>query len=181
MASGGMIYEPSLMTIGSVIQIILSVLARQFERLCVMLVLLIERDLWSTPGDAFMWHDIHTKFYEDWYRCSSTIKFCFRNLTGCNVGVTDGRDLWSAPGNGLRLHDIYIPTSMTVCSGIQVTLRLLPQQFDRLYCWYYWYEVFMKYVVGLGSGGMMYIPSFIKNGSVIQKLIWGDTHTDYTH
>jgi hypothetical protein len=31
----------------------------------------------------------------------------------------------------------------------------------------------MKYAVELGSGAMTYILSFIKIGSVIQKLIWG--------
>jgi hypothetical protein len=35
----------------------------------------------------------------------------------------------------------------------------------------------MKYAVGMGSGAVIYIPSFIKTGSAIQKLIGGDTHT----
>jgi hypothetical protein len=35
----------------------------------------------------------------------------------------------------------------------------------------------MKYVVEIGSGAMMYVPSFIKIGSGIQKL-GGDTQTD---
>jgi hypothetical protein len=36
----------------------------------------------------------------------------------------------------------------------------------------------MKYAVEMGSGAMIYIPSFIKIGSGIQKLIREDTHTD---
>jgi hypothetical protein len=38
----------------------------------------------------------------------------------------------------------------------------------------------MRYVVEMGSGAMIYIPSFIKIGSGIQKLMRGDsqTHTD---
>jgi hypothetical protein len=39
----------------------------------------------------------------------------------------------------------------------------------------------MKYAVEMGSGAMIYIPSFIKTGSVIQKLkggIHGHSHTD---
>jgi hypothetical protein len=36
----------------------------------------------------------------------------------------------------------------------------------------------MKYAIERGSGVMIYIPSFIKIGSGIQKLMWGDTHTD---
>jgi hypothetical protein len=36
----------------------------------------------------------------------------------------------------------------------------------------------MKYVVEMGSGTMIYIPSFIKNGSGIQNLIGGGGYTD---
>jgi hypothetical protein len=38
----------------------------------------------------------------------------------------------------------------------------------------------MKYAAGIGSGAMIYIPSFINIGSGIQKLIGGiqDTQTD---
>jgi hypothetical protein len=32
---------------------------------------------------------------------------------------------------------IYIPSFMTIGSGIQVILRLLPKKFERLQCWYY--------------------------------------------
>jgi hypothetical protein len=31
----------------------------------------------------------------------------------------------------------------------------------------------MKYAVEIGSGAMIYIPSFIKIGLGIRKLIWG--------
>jgi hypothetical protein len=36
----------------------------------------------------------------------------------------------------------------------------------------------MKYVVEMGSGAIMYIPSFIKTGSGIQKLMGGGGYTD---
>jgi hypothetical protein len=32
----------------------------------------------------------------------------------------------------------------------------------------------MKYAVEMGSAAMIYTPSFIKTGSSIQKLKWGD-------
>jgi hypothetical protein len=32
---------------------------------------------------------------------------------------------------------------MTIGSGIRVILTVLPQQFERLQCWYYWQEGFM--------------------------------------
>jgi hypothetical protein len=36
----------------------------------------------------------------------------------------------------------------------------------------------MKYAVEMGSGAMIYVPSYIKIGSGIQKLNGADTHTD---
>jgi hypothetical protein len=36
----------------------------------------------------------------------------------------------------------------------------------------------MNYSVEMGSRAIIYIPSFIKIGSDIEKLIGGDTHTD---
>jgi hypothetical protein len=39
----------------------------------------------------------------------------------------------------------------------------------------------MNYSVEMGSGGMIYIPSFIKIGSAIQKLIGGNTQTHRQH
>jgi hypothetical protein len=37
----------------------------------------------------------------------------------------------------------------------------------------------MKYVVEMGSGAMIYIPSLMKIRSAIQKLTWGiHIHTD---
>jgi hypothetical protein len=36
----------------------------------------------------------------------------------------------------------------------------------------------MKYAVGMGSGVMIYIPSFVKIGSGIQKFMGGDANTD---
>jgi hypothetical protein len=37
----------------------------------------------------------------------------------------------------------------------------------------------MKYAVEMGSGSMIYIPSFIEIGSATQKLIEGDTQTGW--
>jgi hypothetical protein len=39
-----------------------------------------------------MWHDIYTKFHEDWYRQLSNIKVSIRNFRCSNVGITNGRD-----------------------------------------------------------------------------------------
>jgi hypothetical protein len=34
----------------------------------------------------------------------------------------------------------------------------------------------MKYIIGMGSGGMIYIPSLIKIGLSIKKSCWGGIH-----
>jgi hypothetical protein len=39
----------------------------------------------------------------------------------------------------------------------------------------------MKYSVEMGSSTMIYIPSFIKIGSGIQKLIWGNARAHTQH
>jgi hypothetical protein len=39
----------------------------------------------------------------------------------------------------------------------------------------------MKYAVEIGSGAMIYVPSFMKNGSGIEKLIGWDSQTHRQH
>jgi hypothetical protein len=43
------------------------------------------------------------------------------------------------------------------------------------------WEGFMNYIVEIGSGSMIYIPSFIKIGSTIQKLVRGNTQRHRQH
>jgi hypothetical protein len=68
---------------------------------------------------------------------------------------------------------VFIPSFVAIGPDIQVRLRLLLQQFERLLYWYSWWERFMKYAVEMGSGAMTYIPSFIKISSRIHKLEGG--------
>jgi hypothetical protein len=44
-------------------------------------------------------------------------------------------------------------------------------------CW----EGFFKYAIEMGSVAMIYVPSFVKIGSGIQKLLRGDTQTRKSH
>lgn len=71
--------------------------------------------------------------------------------------------------DGLGHYDIYT-TYMTNCPGIQVILRLLTQQFERLRCWYYCWEGFVKYTVEMAVGGMIYIRSFATEDTEV--LLW---------
>jgi hypothetical protein len=55
------------------------------------------------------------------------------NLGDCNVGVTDFHQYTvKMASDGM----IYIPSFMKIGLGIQVILRLLPIQSERLQCWY---------------------------------------------
>jgi hypothetical protein len=48
---------------------------------------------------------------------------------------------------------VYIPNFMTIISDFQVILKLIPQQFESLKCWYYRWEAFIKYTIEMGSDG----------------------------
>jgi hypothetical protein len=50
-------------------------------------------------------------------------------------------------------------------------MKWIKIQFERLQFWYYWWERFMKYVVEVASDSMVYIPSFMKIGSVNQLIL----------
>jgi hypothetical protein len=39
----------------------------------------------------------------------------------------------------------------------------------------------MKYAIEMGSGAMIYIPSFITIGSAIKQLVGGDTQAHMQH
>jgi hypothetical protein len=71
---------------------------------------------------------------------------------------------------------------MAIGSDIKIILRLLPQQFERLQCWDYWWEGFMKCVGNTTSGGMIYIPNFVKISTGVQVLLGWDIQIDgHTH
>jgi hypothetical protein len=61
---------------------------------------------------------------------------------------------------------------MTIGLGIQIILMLLPQQFEMLQCWKYWWEGFMKYAVELVSGEMMH-SEFHEDWYRCSEFIWG--------
>jgi hypothetical protein len=62
--------------------------------------------------------------------------------------------------------------------GIHFT-EPLPSSGRGIYIQTDWWKGFVKYVVEMGSSTMIYMPSFIKTGSGIQKLISGiHRHTD---
>jgi hypothetical protein len=62
---------------------------------------------------------------------------------------------------------------MKIGSGIQVILSLLPEEYERLQCWYYWKKRFMNYAVEMALGSMIYIPSFMMIDKAILRLLEG--------
>jgi hypothetical protein len=72
MVSGGMIYIPSLITIGSGIRVKLRVSSQKFET--VMLVLLIRGIYKLRRLDGLRWRDLHTKFHKYWFRHSKVVR-----------------------------------------------------------------------------------------------------------
>jgi uncharacterized RmlC-like cupin family protein len=51
---------------------------------------------------------------------------------------------------------MYVPDFIMISSGIQVILRSLTQQFERLQCWYYRWVGVEKYTIDVGSHTMIY-------------------------
>jgi hypothetical protein len=63
---------------------------------------------------------------------------------------------------------------MKIGWGIQIKLRLLPQQFLKLQCWYYRWDGFMKYVIETSWGGLRWYDihmTFHDEGSGIQVAL----------
>jgi hypothetical protein len=90
-------------------------------------------------------------------------------LKGHNVGITDGRVLWSAAlrwalvaCNTTKFHEDWYSRSGSI--------KILPQKFEKLSCWYYWWEGFMNYTVEMGWNAVIDTQSFAKIGSGIQNL-----------
>jgi hypothetical protein len=50
-------------------------------------------------------------------------------------------------------------------------IKVLPQQFERLQCWYYRWKGFMKHIVEIVSCGIIHIPSFMKFGTGVQAIL----------
>jgi hypothetical protein len=72
---------------------------------------------------------------------------------------------------------ICVPSCMMIGLGIQGILWLLPERYERLQCWCYLLQRFMKYAAEMASGGMICISVFTKIGTGVQKL---EAHT-HTH
>jgi hypothetical protein len=62
-----------------------------------------------------------------------------------------------------------------MCNEVNETVR----ETAVLWCWYYWWDMSMKYAIEIGSDAMILLQSFIKNDSGFQKFmvsIYMQTH-----
>jgi prolyl-tRNA synthetase len=69
-------------------------------------------------------------------------------------------------------------SSIVAClfiAAVNVFTELLPSNDGRIHIQTHRLMGFVKYTTEMVSGAMIYIPSFIKIGSAIQKLIRGNT------
>jgi hypothetical protein len=139
------------------------------------------RDLRSMPLVCLRWHNIHIKFHGDRFRHSSNIKVIASTIAEAVVLVLlMGGNYEVRRWDDFRCHDTYIEIHDDRFWHSSNVLWLLPQQLQRLQCWYYWCEGFMKYAVELTSGGMIIIPSLMKTGTdlkVVREGCTTDRHT----
>jgi hypothetical protein len=131
--------------------------------MAVMLVLLMEEIYKVRRWDRLRWHDVLTKFHEDWYRYLAIWRFCLINLKSCNIGITGGEIYGVRRWNGLRWHDIHTKfqddwfkhlSNITVIIAIiweDVMLVLLIEGIYAVHRWdgFMWHDIsFMK--IGIG-------------------------------
>jgi hypothetical protein len=62
------------------------------------------------------------------------------------------------------MHDTYMPSFMTIGSGIQIIIGILRQQFGTN-------DGFLRHAAEMASGGMIYIPHFTKTGTGVQAIL----------
>jgi hypothetical protein len=79
--------------------------------------------------DGLRWHDIHTRIHDNWFRHSSNIKVVTLTISEAALLVLLMGGIYEVAIEVASCGMIYIPSFMTIGSGIQVVLRLLPQQF----------------------------------------------------
>jgi hypothetical protein len=122
--------------------------------------------------DGLRWHDKHSKFHGGCLGVSNNIKVITSTNWKAAVLVLLMEDIhiyevhcW----DGLRCHEVQ--SFMMIRLDIQVLLRLLFQQFERIQCWYHWWHRFMMYTIEMAPGGMIYLPSFMTIGSGIQVIL----------
>jgi hypothetical protein len=60
------------------------------------------------------------------------LRFCLNKLRGCSIGITDGKGFMKCSIKMASGVMVNIQSVMSIGSGIQVILRLLPQKFEML-------------------------------------------------
>jgi hypothetical protein len=119
----------------------------------VVLVLLMTGISWVRCWYGLMWHDIRTKSHDYRFKHWSNISSITSTIWEDIVLVLLMRRIYDVRHwDGCRWH-MYIPSFMTIDTGIQAILRYLRS--ERPQCWYYWWEGFMMYANEMAADGMI--------------------------
>jgi hypothetical protein len=121
--------------------------------------------------DGLRWHDIRTKFHDDWFKHLSI--FAVNTATVWDTimlvllieGIYEVRH-WS----GFVWRDMH-SRFYEDCYRLSSNIKVLPQRFEWLWCWYYWSKGFLKCPFEMGSGGLINIRSFTKIGTCVQAIL----------
>jgi hypothetical protein len=136
-------------------------------------------DIWIWKKKRFLSRHIH---HQHWNTLPVALPVPRKTQHKSLLTVVSGRYLWGMLLKSALYITVFVPSFVTIGSGIQAILRITCQQFERLQYWYYWWEGFMKYAIEMTACGMIYTPSFIKMSSGVQITYagWTCKHTD-TH
>jgi hypothetical protein len=50
-------------------------------------------------------------------------------------------------------------------------IKVTSQKFEKLQCWYYWWQGFIMYAAEMPSRGITFLPSFMKTGTGVQAIL----------
>jgi hypothetical protein len=123
--------------------------------------------------DGFRWHDIHTKFHEDWFRHSSNIKVITSTIQKAVALVLLRRRIYDeCCWEDLRWQNTYMPSLMMIGLGNSSNIKHIT--------WTIW-DVIALLLIGRGISDVshwdglrqhdIYIPSFMKICTDIQTIL----------
>jgi hypothetical protein len=126
-------------------------------------------------SNPLIWHGLHRKrCFQQFFAAAVTWlpSRCLATIRGYTDRPTDSHLLGHGPHRKRRGQQLFYCCVCIPCRG-NVFIELLPS--NDTHADTDWWEGFMKYTVEMGSGTMIYIPTFMH--SDIQKLIRGDSQT----
>jgi hypothetical protein len=142
MGSGGMLYSPSVIKIGINVQALLRFCLSNLK--CCNIGIIDRRDLLCTP---LKWAQVawyNTTFQDDRYRhLNNIIVITSKILEAVMLVLLIKRIYEVRRWDGSMWHDTHTKFHEDWYRHSS-NIKVLPQKFERLYCWYYRFEGFMN-------------------------------------